>query len=59
MEIDKQAAKQIIRNGYIDDIAAGGSLDDALRMKGVWRGEYFDGTLSQILAASGFNAKQM
>ena len=59
MGIDSQAAKQIIRNGYIDDIAAGGTLEDALRMKGVWKGEYFDGTLSKILRASGFNAKHI
>ena len=59
LSIDPMAARQLVRNGYIDDIAGGGSLEEALRMKGQWLGEKYSGTMTRILDKAGFKAKHM
>ena len=57
--IDPLAAKHLKRNGYIDDIVTGGTLEDALRIKGKWNGDTWDGTMNQRLKQAGFKAKYM
>ena len=58
--LDPQAAEQLVKDSFVDDVAAGGSREDVLRMRGSRDslGDY-SGTVPKILAAGGFKAKAL
>ena len=61
-EIDPQAAEQLEKCGYVDDVAGGGSEEDVKRMRGDLVVEQdgkltFTGTVSQILDLASFRPK--
>ena len=58
--IDPLAASQLQRNGYVDDVAGGGSRKDVERMKGEKNAEgKWNGTIPRILSQGGFQAKEI
>ena len=58
-KIDPVASKKIIENSFVDDISLAGGKDECLRFKGNMDPVtcLTDGTISQILAAGGFQVK--
>ena len=59
-DIDSMAADQLVENGYVDDIAGGGTQSDVERMRGDKRPDgTYTGTLPKVLAMGGFRAKAL
>ena len=58
--IDAQAAEQLVKDSFVDDVGGGGTKSDVLRMRGIKDslGEY-SGTVPQMLAKGGFRAKAL
>ena len=59
-DIDHQAAQQLVKSGFVDDIGGGGTQEEVARMKGV-RDESgnYSGTIPKVLARGGFIAKSL
>ena len=60
VQIDQQAASQLVRSGFVDDIGGGGTLEEVRRMKGERQGDgTYSGTVPKVLLQGGFTAKAL
>ena len=58
MEVDELAARQLVASTFVDDAGAGGSMEEAVRMRGEKTPDgSYSGTIPKVLEMGGFRAK--